>query len=381
MLRLVFFLSAGLVLGSIVAQIVGPPGAGVWGFPVGITLAALSGTFIMVAKTVRGVQLPSSPNVTAARAAGRLAVCRIDALRQTGTRINDQPLCELEITVQPRSGQAFRTSTRIVVPVISVPNHQPGTRRVVALITEDGPEVALLDDDVSEWSDVEIPAASAAGPLRVPAPGSVRRDGSRRGPIIGIGKRGRALRYVVFALAIVAGATVVVLPYRVGLLQTVEAIQSGRMHADLRQPEVLAQAIASLEREIGHGTVSSVVVFDDMITVEAPITPGERASDDWIYRGGTVEHVGPSTIQPDDAGEQFEFFDVDWSKLMPAVSEASALTEVRSSDETSFSVSRGSIGVDGPTPVRIVFSFDDPYRSAWFEMNADGSGLELTNED
>ena len=381
MVRLVFFLSVGLVLGSIVAQIVGPPGAGVWGFPVGITVAALSGTFIMIAKSMRGVQLPSPQQIAAARDAGRLAICRIDALRQTGTRINDQPLCELDLTVQPRDSGAFRTTTRIVVPVTAVPGVQPGARRVVARLAADGPEVVLLDDDASGWADVEIPPAADAGSPRIPEPGVIRPDGTRRRPIVGVGRRGRGVRFVVFALAVVAGAAVVVLPFRVGLMQTVEALQHGRLHADLRQPEALEQAIASLEREIGHGTASDAVVFDDMITVEAPIVPGERASDDWIYRGGVVEHRGPSLIQPEDAGEQFELSDVDWSRLMPAVSEAGGLTEVASNEETSFSVSRGFAGEDGPALVEVRFSFEDPYHSAWFVMRADGSGLELTSED
>lgn len=381
MLRLVFFLSVGIVLGSIVAQVVGPPGAGVWGMPVGITLAALSGTFIMIAKSMRGVQLPSSRQVAAARDAGRLAVCRIDVLRQTGARINDQPLCELELTVQPRAGEAFRTMTRIVVPVTAVPGVQPGARRVVARLTADGPEVALLDDDASAWSDVEIPPVAAAGQLKTPEPGVIRADGTRRGPIVGVGARGRVLRYIVFAVVLVAGAGVVVMPYRAGLMQTVAALQDGRLHADLRQPGPLAEAVSALEREIGHGTVSNVVVFDDMITVEAPLVPGERASDDWIYRGGVVEHRGPSTIQPDDVGEQFELSDVDWSALMPAVREASGLTDVASNDETAFSISRGFDGPEGPTGVEVRFSFEDPYHSAWFRMHADGSGLELTSED
>lgn len=69
---------------------------------------------------------------------------------------------------------------------------------------------------------------------------------------------------------------------------------------------------------------------------------------------------------------------------MPAVEAAGELTSVKSSDETSFSVDRAAasgIDGDGPGAVQIDFSFSDPYHSAWFRMNADGSGLELTSED
>lgn len=311
MLRLLFFLGIGLALGAIVAGVVGPPGAGVWGVPVGVCIAAFSGTFVLIAKSMRGVQLPSSQQMQTARDAGRLAVCRIDALRQTGTRINDQPLCEIDVTVQPRSGAAFRTTTRLIVSITDVVRYQAGTRHVVAMLTPDGPELSLLNDDVAEWADVVIPVQAEAGPLRMPAPGMVRPDGSRRGPIIGTGKRGRPVRYAVFALAVIAGAAIVVVPYRVGFMQTVEAVSHGRLHVDLRDPKPLAQAIAALEQEIGHGTVSNVYVSNDLITVEAPLTPGETASDDWLYRGGVVEHRGPATIQPDDAREQFELSDVE----------------------------------------------------------------------
>ena len=385
MFRLLFFVGVGLVVGGIVVMVVGPPGAGVWALPVGMTLAILCGTFVLIGKSMRGVQMPGDDVIAAAREAGRLGVARVDALRQTGTQINDQPLCEIELTVQPRSGAAFRTSMREIVPITQIPAVQPGVRRVVAILTEEGPEVAFLPDDVTAdpWRGIVIPDAMTAGPVRVSDGGVIRADGSRRGPIIGMGKRGRPLRIVLFVAAALVAAVAVVLPYRVAAAQTVAALQHGQLRPDYREAEPLGQALTALEAAIGHDQLISAVVSDEYLIVEAPLAPGENATDRWMYRGGAVTHDGAATIQPDTPLEAFSIDDVDWNRLAPAAKRASIEAGIENTDDVSFSVGRSTDSdVSSETfakqvgPVAINFSVSDDYRSVSFRMNADGSGFE-----
>ncbi|WP_053351846.1 hypothetical protein [Leucobacter musarum] len=385
MFRLLFFVGVGLVVGGIIVMVVGPPGAGVWALPVGLTLAILCGTFVLIGKSLRGVHLPSNEVIAAARNAGRLGVARVDALRQTGTQINDQPLCEIDLTVQPRSGAAFRTSLREIVPITQIPAVQPGARRVVANLTVEGPELALLPDDASgdPWRDIEIPDAAHAGPVRVGGGGVIRADGTRRGPIIGMGKRGRPLRIALFAVAAAVAAVAVVLPYNVAVLQTVSALQQGRLHPDYRDPEPLGQAITALQEAIGHDQLISAIVTDEFVIVEAPLAPGENATDRWIYRGGGVTHDGAASIQPETPLEAFSITDVDWDRLAPAAKRASIEAGIEAIDDLSFSVGRST---DSDTssetfgravgPVVVNFSVSDDYRSVSFRMNGDGSGFE-----
>jgi hypothetical protein len=158
-LRLLLFVGVGLALGGGVVLVVGPPGAAGWAVPVGLTLAVLAGVLVAVGRGLRGLAVASPEEVDRARAAGRLALARVDVLRQTGTQVNDQPLCELDLTVAPRSGAAFTTTARLIVPLVDVPRFQPGRQHVVALLTDDGPELAFTEDDPSElaWRTVVVP--------------------------------------------------------------------------------------------------------------------------------------------------------------------------------------------------------------------------------
>ena len=384
MLRGMFFVGIGLLIGGSVAALVGPPGAAAWAIATGLAVAVASGVLVIVGRSLKGVQLVDPKSVQAARDSGRIAVARIDALRQTGTQINDQPLCEIELTVQPHDAPAFRTRLRDIVPITEIPRVQPGQRRLVALLTPGGPEIALLPDALanSAWADTIVPAASAAGELLTPDGSVVRPDGSRRGPLIRTDRAGRPLRIVLFALVTALVAAAVVLPYRAGFAQTLTALQHGQLRADMRDPEPLAEALSALRDEIGHDQLVSALVTREFVIVEAPVAPGTQETDAWMYRGGVVEHRGAASIQPQTPLEAFPMSDVRWSALGPAVSQASADSGIAQTDDVSFSVGRGADSdVHSDTfaqavgPVAIRFSIADDYRSVFYSMDADGTGF------
>lgn len=387
MLRLLFFIGAGIVLGGIVAVIVGPPGAATWAFPVGMPAMIIAATLVLVGRSLRGVSLPPRELVDGALGDGRVGLARVDKLTQTGTYINEQPVCDIEITVRPVGGGVYRTVVRRIVQLTEIPRFQPGTRHVVAIVTEGKPDVIFTDENAHAdiWADTEFPPAVAAGDVLPPGAGNLRADGSRRTPLIGVGKRGRPVRIAAFVLAGVLAAAAVVLPYRAGLSETLAAIPEGRLHADLRDAASLDRALSALAAEIGHDRVVSVTVADDLVNVDAPLTPESLNVDAWTYRRGAVTHRGPASPQPETLSEQFAMTEIDGAAILGQVRVAATEAGATNLDGVMYHVSRArGVTEDDPWnmersgPVSVSFMIDDGYRSASFSVLADGSGLERT---
>ncbi|PRI12559.1 hypothetical protein [Leucobacter massiliensis] len=389
MLRIVFFAALGIVCGGIVANLVGPPGAAAWAFPVGLTLAILAGTLVLIGRSTRGMGGADPEAVRAAVAAGRTGLARVDVLRQTGTQINEQPVCELELTVQPAAGAAYRLALRQIVPLVQIPRFQVGAVLPVAQLADGQPDIALLDEAnggvaAARAAAGGIPPASEAGPLLRPEPGALRADGTRRKPLLGVGRRGRPLRFLLFAVCFALAASAVLLPYRAALAQTIAALPEGRLHADLREGEALDEALRSLAAEIGHDRVVDVSVSADFVRVDAPVQPGAIETDSWMYRRGVVEREGPATIQPRTEGEQFALGEVNWSAIWPALRSAAEEAGAEGVDDALFSLGRSSEDdIDSPEfgeavgEVEVIAGFTGDYRSLSVRMRGDGTGVEV----
>ena len=384
----------GLAAGGLLLVFIGPPGAGIWGIPLGMTIAFF-GFFIAAMRTstpqgfrsaVRAARGTDPGAVRAARAAGRLGVARIDAIRQTGLEVNDQPMCELDLTVLPASGEAFRTATQRLVLITEIPRFQPGRRVVVAILTEGGPAVEIVSDDpdAAPWASVIVPAAEEVKERH-------RDGGSGRGPSAASGSGGRfrltrPLRVALAVTGLLVGAAVVLVPHRLAVAQTLAAIPDGRLTADHRTPEVLAPALTAMLEEAGHDRLMSVYISESHISFEAPLEPGARASDDWMYHRGVLERRGASAIQPEHAAEQFSASEVAWDRIWPAIEEARKQAGVADLSEAYASVGRDLVIGSGPGatggwtgPIQIRIQISDDYRDFTFEMAADGTGLELTS--
>lgn len=388
MLRLLCFVGAGILLGGIVSATVGPPGAAAWAFPVGLIVMILSIVLLAVGRSLRGVNAASHELIERAKNEGRVGLARVDALIQTGTQLNEQPLCDIELTVRPVHGGVYRTSVRRIVQLTEIPRFQPGSLHVVALLVDGKPDVAITNDDASAeiWADTEFPPVAAAGELRKPEGGSLRADGTSRKPLIGTERRTRPLRIIVFVLAGLLAATAVVLPYRDGLAETAAAIPEGRLHADLRDPDSLDRALDALAEKIGHDRVVSVTVAEDLVSVNAPVSVDSLNVDRWYYRRGAVTHDGPGAPQPEVLGEQFALSDVDWAAVRRSLDEARATVGVDSLDGVMYNATR-TLHIDENDPwnhertgpVDVSFGIDDGYRTATFRVAADGTGLERTD--
>lgn len=381
MLRLIAFASLGSFLGGLVVALVGPPGAGVAIAATSFMVLLFATILTRVAGSVSG-SITASPAATQqARDAGRLGLARIDALRETGIQIDDHPLCEIDLTVQPLTGPAFATTTRTVVPLTDVATFQPKTEHEVAVLLDGSPEVAFVDNGLMprERERLRVPPRDAV-PLLTVEPHTRVVDGHRKGPLLGAGRTGRPLRLVLFAVVAVAAAAVVVAPYRVAVAQTVDAVQDGHLRPDLREPGLLAQARGALADEIGHDALVSLVVSKDTITVEAPLAPGETTTDRWTYRAGRVSHEGAATVQPGLPGEQLRWSDIALDRLWPLMETAAAqvdrpVGDAVASVRRSIDRASGSLTFVEPVgPPVITFSIGDAYGSTPFQFTADGTG-------
>ncbi|SKC43928.1 hypothetical protein [Okibacterium fritillariae] len=383
MIRVIASAALGALLGGVVLALVGPSSVGQTIALVALPVLILTSVLILIARST-GRMIGASPAaVQQARDARRLGIARIDALRQTGTQINDQPLCELDLTVQPLSGAAYSTTGRTIVPLTAIPMFQAGSEREVAILLDGGPEVAFIDGgDLSpaERARLSVPSRATA-PFILPEKHVRIVNGKRQAPLLGVGKRGRGLRIAVFVAAAVVAAAIVIVPYHHSIEQGILALQDGRLRPDLRRPDALADAREALEAEIGHDRVVQVIVAEDFVVVDAPLRPGDTKTDQWTYRDGEVMHGGGAPSQPDSAAEQFAWSAVSLDRLWPLLEEASAQVDLPITDST-VRIARGSDGnIDSPTfgqsvaAPTIGFSLGDDYGSTFFRANADGSQL------
>lgn len=381
MLRLLAFLALGAVLGGLAVAALGDQETGFGIFGIALAVFIISTVLVSVAKSLSPA-LPSPAAVTAARDARRLGRARIDGVRQTGTLVNDQPVCEIDVTVIALDGGAWATTLRRIVPLIELAAYQPGLERDVVILLDGGPEVVFADGELSptERERLVVPARSSVA-LRPIEAGTRVRNGRRSGPLLGVGRRGRPWRLALFAVATIVAATVVLLPYRDGIALTVAAWQDGRWSADMRTPDSLQTAKRALQAEIGHDQVVSIVVTPDAVIVDAPIRAGEQATDEWNFRAGRVTHEGAALSQPRVAEEQFPWSDLALDRVWPALQEASDQSGLPI-DGAPVSIRRTSDSdIESPTFTESVgvpdvsFGLSDDYRRASFTLSADGSRL------
>ncbi|UOR03136.1 hypothetical protein MUN77_07580 [Leucobacter allii] len=211
--RLLLSIGIGLAVGGLLVANLIHPTAGIWACAIGFPMIIACGSMMYLGRSLRGMRQPSPGLVDRARRLGNLAAARIDAVTLTEDRLGDDRISDIELTVQPSTRSAFRVLVREVLPVQGADRYAVGSRRVVALLSGDGPEVEIIADDATEssWQETTIPAPAAAGPLQHMTTHVVRADGSRRRILLQLGLRGRSLRVGFFAVAGAVSAGLVVL--------------------------------------------------------------------------------------------------------------------------------------------------------------------------
>lgn len=122
----------GTAIGGLVGMIADPSGWYVLAFIVGFVLWLLL-TLIRTFSAI-GPGLPADRQGRIAAAAQQLSLARVESIRRTGLELNDQPQCDLLLVVSPvpGHGQAYSTTTRAILDVVTLASFQPGAVIVVA---------------------------------------------------------------------------------------------------------------------------------------------------------------------------------------------------------------------------------------------------------
>ncbi|MBM9463335.1 hypothetical protein JL108_07730 [Aeromicrobium sp. YIM 150415] len=374
MIRLLLAAVVGVGVGGAVAHALthDPRYIAYWtvALPVGVICAVLVG----IGGSLRGLAGPPQEQLDAARTAGRLTAARIDSITQTGTQINDVPVCEIHLTVEARDRGNYRTTVRRLVPMIEAPQFQPGTALSVVRLREDEPAVAIVPDGLPHLHERVARLPKASG---VPVWAGETTSGPRS--IISTGRKGRGRRWLAYAAFALAGLAVVAVPARTELALSAGALVSGDdRDSYLYSEDRVADAVAELREVTGDDAATEVLFYDDMVRATAPSEPGATTYDDYTIRYGRGSHDGPSTIQPDDTAS-FTLDEVSWAAIPSLARRAAQETGVTGEDpHVHADVSRAlTPSDDGSSPVRISIYVSGDYGSGALIADADGTVIEV----
>lgn len=213
MIRLLCFALFGAVIASAVAWAVS--GDDAWAamfIPCVIALSVL-GPIVLVVRSLAGAGVvgalaaPSTPEeLRRAESEGRLALARVRAISRTGTMINDQPICDLDLVVVPRFGSPFEVRSRRLVDLVEIPRLQPECVVVVAMQDAAPSPVSIVMDPPDEWVRLaqqdERVRSTRTAPTFTPEPESA---GKTAGGL-------RRIHPAFYVVAVLAGAALALIP-------------------------------------------------------------------------------------------------------------------------------------------------------------------------
>lgn len=342
---------------------------------------------------------PTPAELQRADAEGRLALARVKAISRTGTTINDQPVCDLDLVVVPRFGSPFEVRTRRLVDLVEIPRLQPESVVVVAMSSPAPSAVAIVMEPPDDWvlqaqSDDRVRTTRSAPPFS-PQRDLKARSGLRRIP---------ASLYVIGA---VVGAAVALIPAysTIGALASGETTlddvryassSEGKAEAEQRAEDRAdaaanmfaddnaSRAVQLLTQELGSSQVTRLSFWSTNLSAEAPSAPGAQTLDHFHVSGGEVERSGPSGSQPEPGELDALLFDaarIDYSIMPALIAEAKELSGLPEPDPDGpdqwVHLSRHSVsGFDEP-----LLTFDVPvdgeYYDAWITFSVTGEVLDL----
>jgi hypothetical protein len=159
-------LALGVAIGGFVGMVAFPRGLYVVAFVVGFVLWLL----LTLVRTFAAVATAMPSRSAAPALPSQLALARVESIRRTGLEINDQPQCDLTLVVGPRdgSGQAYATTTRAILDVVTLASFQPGAVVVVAR-----PDPALPDVTLVPHPPADLAAAARAEARLEPGEGAL----------------------------------------------------------------------------------------------------------------------------------------------------------------------------------------------------------------
>lgn len=397
MIRLLCFALLGAVLAGGTAWIVSADEA--WAglvIPCSIALSVLT-PIVLAVRGIAGAGLgalagpPSAEEIAQAEAQGRLALARVKAISRTGTMINDQPVCDLDLVVLPRFGSAFEVRTRRIVDLVEIPRLQP-EGVVVVLLREQAPSpVTIVMDPPDDWallaqSDERVRTTRSAEPY-VPAPDAAK--GTKSGL--------RVIPARLYLVAALAGAALALIP----AYPTIAALATGGTtlgevrHASSEEGRAEAEAeaeaaagvfvgrnaqdaVAVLVDGLGSSDVTQLSFWSSNLSATAPSAPGAATLDGYHVTGGEFENTGPAGSQPAPGALELMLFDataVDTGRFPELIAEAQRLSGLDELDPDRGQwvyVSRSGSSETGPPPVVIDVPVYGLYYDAWVTFTLEG---------
>lgn len=310
MLRLLIAILAGAGLMALLVLLLTGDTVMLW-----IAVAAAVGIGIcllvmLLGRRRRGEVAADSLAVYQAREEGRLAGARVIANTPLGAFDAGAPEHRIELLVQPRDREPYRTTIRRRIEPGQMLDFAPGTALSVVRLSANAPDVVVVEDPVPPMRNLD----PAQLPLWEPDP-RARVPGRRRSPAPPE-QSGSAGRRALFALAGILAAGAVAWPAREPILLRIRALTSGRPLTSFLRGQ--GQAAAAIGRFVGsrdgHSIATEVVVEDGSVRIVAPSAPGAEAYEQFEVQAVTISIGRPVEPQPSAASE-FDLHSVDWEQL------------------------------------------------------------------
>ncbi|MCP4540295.1 MAG: hypothetical protein GY832_24410 [Chloroflexi bacterium] len=114
-----------------------------------VVLAVCGGTVLSIALTIgitifarRMINKTIGPNRGVLQN-GIPAQAKIVSVRQTGVMLNNQPQILFDLEVQPPGGAPYRAQAKAVIPMVNIPQFQPGVQVSVKIHPSDPTQVVM----------------------------------------------------------------------------------------------------------------------------------------------------------------------------------------------------------------------------------------------
>ena len=104
-----------------------------------LSLALTAGITVFAIRLVRNMVGPDRSILQN----GIPAQARIMSVQQTGVMVNDQPQITFDLEVRPPGGIPYRAQTKAVIPLVNIPQFQPGAEMPVKIHPTDPTQVVL----------------------------------------------------------------------------------------------------------------------------------------------------------------------------------------------------------------------------------------------
>jgi hypothetical protein len=332
--------------------------------------ATLLGVFGGIRSFNRGLRETSPP----VPQVGDLALARVERIRRTGLSVNDQPQCELVITVAPHTRAAYTTVHRQIVDIVALAQLQPGAIIVVRRPDDAVANVLLELDPPEEWarrrdaermrtgSDRTVPLASEV-PAWTSEPQTLA--GAQRPTV-------RPGRWVLRAAVFIAAVALTLAPVYDTIGRSARAIAAGDpTSAGVVLGDRHQEVVDALAAETGGTAFVRIGFYDGYAIAAAPSAPGALTIDTYQYRYDRTEHQGAEPIQPDDpAAALFEADEVDFSRIPDYVATAREQSGV-DPESVIVIVDRALVAdAAGARPVRVMVLLDSAYEDATVVFDA-----------